>query len=62
LPLLEATMTGLIGRITTRQDVRRVRSPDDEFERDEEFQLAHQCETNSEHDSNGEKNGVGDHV
>ena len=44
------------------EDVRRVCPPDDEFEGDEELQLAHQCETNSEHDGDSEENGVGDHV
>lgn len=43
------------------EDVRRVCPPDGEFEGDEELQLAHHCETYSEHDSDRQKQSVGNH-
>jgi len=44
------------------EDVCRICPPDDEFEGDEELQIAHQCETNGKHYGDSEENGVGDHV
>lgn len=46
---------------TVGEERRRIRSPDDDFERDETLEFAHEGEADGKHDGNGDEKGVRKH-
>lgn len=46
---------------TVGEDVCRIRSPNDDLERDEKLELAHEGETNGQHDRNRDKDRIRNH-